>query len=339
MYYPGRIYSDGIPASQHDDTSRPPGLYDVCREQCPICVEEKPSFSHVAHHLRRIAAFALPRSAILEDDVVPGSQNSNDADLESDEDLAERLSESELEDLEDGEMADTMTTLAATRANLLSSNAVKQLDHFSHTGLSIRDYLSNLDFDGSEQDAGQWSEENSQQASVSESLAPSRRDGYNPSQPPDDRIIELQSQDMMKKQNWLAIPEEAKRHMMAHSTALTKSTSVESRMIPQNLSFYVRIEPLSPDYGVHGQPIRHSELGDWLPPNRPNGIRNGQGPSLLLRWKGGRVITVPVNNPIRGVDFDRYEYHTGTIFTQFPDTPHLLTVPFDARTRSVYSFG
>ena len=89
--------------------------------------------------------------------------------------------------IQDRAMANTVTTLATTRANLLSSNAVKQLDHCSQTGLSIRDYLSNLDYDGSEQDPGQWSEVN--------------------------------------------------------------------RMIPTNLSFYVRIELLSPDYS--GQPIRH----------------------------------------------------------------------------------
>ena len=241
--------------------------------------------------------------------------------------------------IRDGVMANTLTTLAATRTNLLSSNVVKQLDHSSQKGLSIRDYLSNLDFDGSEQDAGHWSEENSQQASVSESLAPSRRDGCDPSQPSDDRIVESQSQDMMKKQNWQAIPEEAKRHMMAHSTALTKSTSVERRMIPQNLSFYVRIQPLSPHNGVHGQPIRHSELDDWLPPNRPYGIIYGQGPILLLRWAGGRVITVPPNNQIQAINLDGYLHRAATIFTQHPDAPHLLAVPFDARTRSVHLFG
>ena len=101
MYRPGKILSDGVPTSQQDGASKPPSLYDVCRDQCPICDEEKPSFSHVAHHLRRIAAFALPRSAILEDDIAPGSQGSNDANLESDEDSTERFSESELEDIED----------------------------------------------------------------------------------------------------------------------------------------------------------------------------------------------------------------------------------------------
>ena len=217
MKYPGRIYSHGIPAAQQDETSRPPGLYDVCREQCPICDEEEPSFSHVAYHLRRIAAFALPRSAILEDDTAPGSRGSNDANLESDEDPAERLSESEPEDIEGVSPQNPPPTSLPQdhnqryhpipglhhqlrsgkhpnqpidTSNILSSNEIKQLDHSSQTGLSIRDYLSDLDYDGSEKDAGQWSEITSPQASVSKLLAPSRPDGYNPSQSPDDRIVE-----------------------------------------------------------------------------------------------------------------------------------------------------
>ena len=340
MHYPSRTYSDDFLASQQEDTSRPPGLDEVCREQCPICNEEEPSVIHVGHHLRKIATFALPRSNTLEDDIAPGSQDSNDAHLESDDDPAERLSEFEPEDAEDvidqdppltrfprnynqqyhpilgpdrqihsnqtpnqpldtqnldvcrvlyeitlennsstpgidleakagdlvavvskyaptgdaseswlcraddgrqgliprtslefvrkgtqpqpqfqdGGMANTMTTLAATRANVLSSNALKQLDHSSQMGLSIRDYLSDLDFDGSEQGPGQWSDMITQQVSVSESLDFSRPDGYDPSEAPEDRIVESQFQDMMKQENWQTISDEAKRHMMSYPT-------------------------------------------------------------------------------------------------------------------------
>ena len=484
MHYPGRIYSGDFLASQQEEISRPPGLYDVCREQCPICDEERPSVSHVGHHLRKIAAFTLPRSTILEDDIAPVSQVPNEANLESDEDPAERLSEFELEDAEevsyqnppstsfsqnhnqlyhpivgpdrqhnpnqppnqpidtpnidfcrvlyeitpesqpptpgilleakpgdlvaviskytptgdaseswlcrardgrqgflprtylefmqkgaqpqaqiqDEAMANTMTILATPRANLLSSNTVKQLDHSSQTGLLIRDYLSNLDYDGSEEDAGQWSEVISQQASVSESLGPSRPDGYDPGQPPDDRIVESQYRDMMKKPSWQAIPEEAKRRMMAHSTRgkwlllcqerlaeqqakqrempVVQSTNAASKTIPAHLSFFVRIEPLSPNYdSIHGQPRRYADGGYWVPPTTPNGIRDGQGPMTLLRWEGGRNFIVPANDPIQRADLDEYVYRAATMFTQYPDTPHLLTVPFNARTRSVRLFG
>ena len=357
MYYPSGSPSDDSPASQQDDTSRPPGLYDTCREQCPVCGEEKPSFSHVAHHLRRIAAFALPRSAILEDDIAPGSQDSNDANLESDEDSTERLSESELEDIEGVSSQSPLPTSLPQdhnqqhhpipglhhqlhlgkhpnqpidTSNLLSSNAIKRLDNSSQTGFSIRDYLSDLDYDRSEKDAGQWSKIISPQASVSKLPASSRPDGYTPSQSPDDRIVESEFQ---KFQGTMKKPKaKQKEPTLAHSTR------VESRN-PENLSFYVRIEPLSPDYGYGGQPIRHVDAGDWLPPNRSSGIKNGQGPISLFRWAGGRVITVPPNDQIQATNLDRYLYRAATIFTQYPDTPHLLVVPFDARTRNVFLFG
>ena len=271
-HFPAGTYSGDCLASQQEEISRPPGLYDVCREQCPICDEERPSVSHVAHHLRKIAAFTLPRSTISEDDNEPVSQDSNEANLESDEDPAEMLSDFELEDAEGISYQNPPPTSlpqnhnqkdATPRADLLSSNTVKQLDHSSQTGLLVRDYLSNLDFDGSEAVAGQWSGVISQQASVSESLGPSRPDGYDPGQTPDDRVVELQYQDMMKKSNWQAIPEEAKRHMMAHSTRgkwlllcqerlaeqqakqmempVAQSTNVARITTPAHLSFYVRI--------------------------------------------------------------------------------------------------
>ena len=448
MQYPGKVYSDHFLASQQGDISRPPGLYEVCREQCPICDKEKPSVSHVSHHLRTIAAFALPMSMILEDDIAPGIPDSNDAIWKSDDDSDERLSDFELEDPEDvcyqdppptnfqqnqsqryhpilggdrqlhskqllnqpidtsnldlcrvlyeitseinsstsgiyleakpgdlvaivsksapagdaGEswlcrahdgrqgflpltsleivrkgaqpqaqikdevMASTMTTLGTTRANLLFSNAGKQLDLSSQTESSIKDYLSSLDIDGPEQDAGQWSEVLSQQASVSESMPSSRPSGYDPSQPPDDRIVESHFQDVMMKQK-------AKQT----ETTLTQNPIAKSSAFPQNLCFYVRIEPLSPDYGVHGQPIRYSEPGDWLPPNRPNGLTDGDGRVLFLRWEGGRITTVPPNDSIRGADLNRYVYRAATAFNSYP---RLLAVPFDARTRSIYAiFG
>ena len=446
MQYPGKVCSDDFLASQQGDTCRPPGLYEVCREQCPICDEEKPSISHVSHHLRTIAAFALPMSMISEDDIAPGIPDPNDAIWESDDDSDERLSEFELKDPEDlcyqdppptsfpqnhnqqyhpihgrdrqlrskqllnqpidtsnldlcrvlyeitseinsstsgiyleakpgdlvavisksaptgdaGEswlcrahdgrqgflpltsleivrkgaqpqaqikdevMANTMTTFGTTRANFLSSNAGKQLDLSSQTESSIRDYVSNLDFDGPEQDAGQWSEVLSQQASVSESMPSSRPSGYDPSQPPDDRIVESHFQDVMMKQK-------AKQE----EPTLAQIPSVKSISIPKPLSFYTRIEPVRPDYNA--QPIRQ-ECGLWVPPDRPNGLINGQGPTLLLRWEGGRINSVPANDPIRGIDLERYVYSAATVFTQHLDTPHLLTVPFDATTRSVHHF-
>ena len=480
-HFPAGTYSGNCLASQQEEISRPPGLYDVSREQCPICDEERPSVSHVGHHLRKIAAFTLPSSTKSEDDIASVSQGSNEVTLESDEDPDEMLWDFESEyaeevssqnppptsfpqnldqksqptfgperqlhanqlldqlintpnvnfyrvlyeitpenkpltpriDLEakpgdmvaviskrtppgdasdswlcrardgrlgylprtylelvrkgaqpqaqiqDGAMADTMTTLATPRANLLSRNTVKQLGHSSQTGLSIKDYPSNLDYDGSEEDAGQWSEVNPQQASVSGPLVPSRPDGYDRGQTPDDRIVESQYQDMMKKPKWQAIPEEAKRHMMAHSTRakwlllcqerlaehqakqrempVVQSTNSARVTTSAHMSFLVRIEPLSPDY--NGEAIYHSGGGHWVPPNTLKGNKSDKDDVTLLRWEGGRNIIVPANDAIQGVDLDKYMYRAATIFTQYPSTPHLLAVPFDARTRSVSGRG
>ena len=85
-------------------------------------------------------------------------------------------------------------------SNLLSSNAIKQLDPSSQTRLSIRDYLSDLDYNGSEQNAGQLSEINPPQASGAEPLAPSRPDRYEPSQTRARRVIGSRVRDMTKKQ-------------------------------------------------------------------------------------------------------------------------------------------
>ena len=51
------------------------------------------------------------------------------------------------------------------------------------------------------------------------------------------------------------------------------------------------------------------------------------------------MTTVPGNNPLQGPGLDGNVYQTATVFTQKPDTPHLLVVPFDARTRNVQGRG
>ena len=75
-----------------------------------------------------------------------------------------------------------------------------------------------------------------------------------------------------------------------------------------------------------------------MPPNRINGLTKGQGHTLLLRWADGRIMEVPANDPLQGVDLHKHIYRAATIFTQQPDTPHLLAVPFDARIKSVQEY-
>ena len=72
-----------------------------------------------------------------------------------------------------------------------------------------------------------------------------------------------------------------------------------------------------------------------MPPTRPNGFADGPESAILLRWEGGRVTVVPGNSSLQGPGLNGNEYQTATVFTQRPDTPNLLVVPFDARTRNV----
>lgn len=122
----------------------------------------------------------------------------------------------------------------------------------------------------------------------------------------------------------------------------TDSTPVRRRgafgcHIPSHLSFIVRIEPLSPDYGTDGQPPPRTKEGYFLPPDKRNGYKRGEGPALLLRWVGGRLSQVGAHDPIRRGGLR--SYRTATVFTQFMDTPHLLAVPFDAREQHVREIG
>lgn len=92
-----------------------------------------------------------------------------------------------------------------------------------------------------------------------------------------------------------------------------------------NLSFYVQIDILEPNY--QAQPVRHGPHGYWAPPNTRNGYNRKKGP--LFRWMAGEMTYVTFNDPVAGSLHQTYG--AATVFTQNPDTPHLLAVPFDAQ--------
>lgn len=96
------------------------------------------------------------------------------------------------------------------------------------------------------------------------------------------------------------------------------------------LSFYVQIDPLTPNY--QAQPLRNEVHQFWVPPN----IRTGytQGTSILLHWMGGTMNRIAVNDAVCGSLHQIYS--SATVFTQNPDTPHLLVVPFDAPRIHIY---
>ena len=100
-------------------------------------------------------------------------------------------------------------------------------------------------------------------------------------------------------------------------------------MSAQNLSFYVLIEQLEPDF--QAQPAQHGPHGFWSPPTIRTGYTTKS--SSLFHWRGGIMTYIAANEA--AARFPTQVHSAATIFTQNPDTPHLLAVPFDARIRHV----
>lgn len=95
----------------------------------------------------------------------------------------------------------------------------------------------------------------------------------------------------------------------------------------QSLSFFVRIDHLEPNY--QAQPAQHGQNTYWSPPDiRTAYTHRG---SILFRWHGGTMTHVLANNSIGHAL--HHIHSAATVFTQNPDTPHLLIVPYDARLR------
>ena len=95
------------------------------------------------------------------------------------------------------------------------------------------------------------------------------------------------------------------------------------------VSFYILIDSLGPNY--QAQTAQYKLNGYWSPPTIKTGYTNKS--SSLFHWRGGIMNHIAVNGakarPL-------YQIHSAaTVFTQYPQTPHLLAVPFDARTRDV----
>ena len=106
--------------------------------------------------------------------------------------------------------------------------------------------------------------------------------------------------------------------------------------IPEHLSFIAKIEALSPDFGVQGP--NTMKQGWWLPPTKRSAYETGD--SWLFRWKGGVMTRLAEDSRVGSVKTKNLqEYSAATVFTQRPDTTHLLAVDFDARTISVSSTG
>ncbi|KAL9007911.1 MAG: hypothetical protein Q9173_006908 [Seirophora scorigena] len=69
----------------------------------------------------------------------------------------------------------------------------------------------------------------------------------------------------------------------------------------------------------------------WAPPNIKTAYHRDSTKAKLFRWKGGRVTEISNDTSSIGS-----VYRAATVFTQYPDTHHLLAVEFDAETKNVY---
>ena len=98
----------------------------------------------------------------------------------------------------------------------------------------------------------------------------------------------------------------------------------------ENLSFYVRVTRLGPNY--QAQLARHGDQSYWSPPTIKTGYIIGS--SYVFRWHGGDMTHISANDPVHH-SLDQV-FDSATVFTQNPDTPHLLVVPFDATKRHAY---
>lgn len=104
------------------------------------------------------------------------------------------------------------------------------------------------------------------------------------------------------------------------------SSAEVPRHMPSDLSCLVLYEPLRPNYDK--QPIRVGTDGGnrfWVPPNLKNAYLRDKANARLFRWIGGRMTDISAESII---DANRSLYSVATVFTQWPDTPHIFAVAF-----------
>lgn len=96
--------------------------------------------------------------------------------------------------------------------------------------------------------------------------------------------------------------------------------------IPQSLSFVFKVDNLLPNFDVQSNRATSIPLGFWLPPDQRDAYVRGT--STIFRWAGGIVSSPQANDAARDVNKTRHS--AATVFTQHPDTTHILAVNYDA---------
>lgn len=291
--------SPGEQSSNDRGLSQPSKLLapnDTCRPECPICLEKNPSFVHIGRHLQRFAVFVLPHSARPDEDSIPGDQGSKTANIDDQNSMPSQstYAMSDKDDLNEDEIDDDW----------------KEWDAKTPAGVAPIEKTRQEDVQRFEHALQQVNKSTRRGLDMNTFFAESELD------------------------NALLYQGESNNDGPASVTRQAGSpvpiTLSGGNQTYTNLSFYVQIDPLVPNY--QEQPIRHGPTYYWAPPNIRTGYTRGNG--MLFRWMGGSISPVTANDPIhRAV----HQIHsTATVFTQNPDTPHLLVVPFDAQVTHAY---
>lgn len=92
----------------------------------------------------------------------------------------------------------------------------------------------------------------------------------------------------------------------------------------------MRYDPLPPNNESPAGLLAH-HLRFWVPPSEPETYIRPARP--LYWWEGGRITRIPGNALTGRTELGQHS--SATVFTQRPDTNHLLAVNFDAERRSV----
>ena len=93
------------------------------------------------------------------------------------------------------------------------------------------------------------------------------------------------------------------------------------------MSFYARIDSLVPNY--QAQLTRRGPYPFWYSPTMMNECT--QTTSTLFHWRGGIMTQVSANDPVGNAL--NHAHSAATLFTLYPDTPHLLVIPFNAQLK------
>lgn len=93
-----------------------------------------------------------------------------------------------------------------------------------------------------------------------------------------------------------------------------------------------KVEEIRPNFESQPPRRRDDPRGFFNPPDRHDAYDTRS--VSFFRYRGGIFGEVDQNDPVHGVQLTQI-YDTATIFSQAFRTDHLLTVPFDARTRNV----